>query len=55
VAVNLIGGGNQSTRRKTPNCRKSLTNLITYCYIEHTSPWAGFELTHLVVMWCVVI
>ena len=29
VAVNFIGGGNQSTRKKPPTCRKSLTNLIT--------------------------
>jgi hypothetical protein len=29
VAVNFIGGGNRSTRRKTPTCRKSLTNFIT--------------------------
>ena len=27
----FIGGGN-------PNCRKSLTNFITKCCIEHTSP-----------------
>ena len=27
VAVSLIGGGNQSTRRKLPTHRKSLTNL----------------------------
>jgi hypothetical protein len=26
VAVNLIFGGNRSTRRKPPTCRKSLTN-----------------------------
>jgi hypothetical protein len=25
----FIGGGNQSTRRKPPTCRKSLTNFIT--------------------------
>ena len=29
VAVSFIGGGNQSTQRKPPNYRKSLTNLIT--------------------------
>jgi hypothetical protein len=29
VAVCFIGGGNQSTRRKPPTCRKSLTNFIT--------------------------
>ena len=27
VAVSCIGGGNQSTRRKPPTCRKSLSNL----------------------------
>jgi hypothetical protein len=26
VAVSFIGGGNRSTRRKPPTCRKSLTN-----------------------------
>jgi hypothetical protein len=26
------------------------TNFITYCCIEHTSPWAGFELTTFVVI-----
>ena len=31
-------------------CRKSLTNFITYCCIENTSPWTGFELTTLVVI-----
>jgi hypothetical protein len=31
--------------RKLQTCSKSLTNFITYCCIEHTSPWAGFELT----------
>ena len=28
-AVSFIGGGNKSTRRKPPNCHKSLTNFIT--------------------------
>jgi hypothetical protein len=37
VAVGFIGGGNRSTKRKSPTCRKSLTNFITSCYIEHTS------------------
>ena len=50
VAVSFIGGGNWSTRRKPPTCRKSLTNFITYCCIEHTSPWTGFQLTTLVVI-----
>jgi len=29
VAVSFIGGGNQSTQRKPPTYRKSLTNFIT--------------------------
>jgi hypothetical protein len=33
-----FGGGNKSTRRKPPNCRKSLTNFITYGCIKYTSP-----------------
>ena len=28
VAISFIGGENRSTRRKPPNCRKSLTDLI---------------------------
>ena len=32
------------------NCRKSLTNFITQYCNEYTSPWAGFELTTLVVI-----
>jgi len=27
--LSFIGGGNWSTRRKQPTCRKSLTNFIT--------------------------
>jgi len=38
VAVSLIGRKNQSTRRKPPTSRKSLTNLIIKCCIEYTSP-----------------
>jgi hypothetical protein len=30
VAVSFIGGGNRSTRRKPPTCRRSLTNFITF-------------------------
>jgi len=29
VVVSFIGGGNRSTQRKPPTCRKSLTNFIT--------------------------
>jgi hypothetical protein len=45
--VSFIGGGNQ---RKPLTCRKSLTNFITQCCIEYISPWAGLELTTLVVI-----
>jgi len=47
MAVSFIGGGNRSTRKKTPAYRKSLTNFITYCCIEYTSPWAWFELNNV--------
>jgi hypothetical protein len=29
MAVSFIGGGNWSTQRKPPTCRKSLTDFIT--------------------------
>ena len=45
----FICGGNRSTWRKPPTCRKSLTNLITYC-IEYTCPWTMIELTTLVLI-----
>ena len=38
LAVSFIDGGNRSTRRKPPTCRKALTDFITYCCIEYTSP-----------------
>ena len=44
TAINIycfIGGGNMSTRRKQPTCRKSLTNVNTCSCIEDTSPWDG--------------
>jgi len=47
MVFNSAGGGNQITWRKQPTCRKSLTNVITQCCIEYTSPWAEFELTIL--------
>jgi hypothetical protein len=47
MMVSFIRGRNQ---RKLPTCRKSLTNFITLCCIEYTSPWTGFELTTLVVI-----
>jgi hypothetical protein len=43
-----------SKRRKPPTCRKSLTNFITQCCIECTSPWTRFELTLLLVIRWVV-
>jgi len=38
VGVSFIGGGNQSTGRTPtpPECRKSLTNFITYCCVSST-------------------
>ena len=45
-----IGGGKQSTQRKTKTSCKSLTNFITKCCIEYTTPWAGFELKVSVVI-----
>ena len=44
------GGGNWRTQRKPPTFLKSLTNFITYCCIEYTSPSTKFELTTLVVI-----
>jgi hypothetical protein len=37
------------TWRKPP-VASILTNLITYCCIEYTYPWTGYELTTLVVI-----
>jgi hypothetical protein len=36
VAVNFVGGGKQSTQRKPPTCRKSLTKLyhIIMCRVH---------------------
>ena len=48
--VIFLGGGNRSTQRKPLTHHKSLTNFITKCCIEYTSPWAVFELTMLVVI-----
>ena len=51
MKVSFIGGGNWSTRRKPQTCRKSLTNCITQCCIDHTLPYVGlFVLTTLVVI-----
>jgi hypothetical protein len=34
--VSFIGGGNRSTRRKPPTCRKSLTNFITFVFWNYS-------------------
>jgi hypothetical protein len=47
--VSFIGGGNRSTWRKPPTCRKSLTNFITMLYRVHLARVA-FELTTIVVI-----
>ena len=36
----------EKTWRKSPTCRKSLTNFITQYCIKYISPWTGFELTN---------
>ena len=52
--VQLYRGGQfywwKKSEKKTPTCRKSLTNFITKCCIGYTSPWTGFDLTILVVI-----
>jgi hypothetical protein len=50
MVVSFFVGGNWSTWRKPLTCRKSLTIFITWCCIEYTSPWMGFEHTTLVVI-----
>jgi len=50
VAVSFIGGGNQSTRRKPPTCRKSLTNFYHIMLYRVHLAWSAFELTTLVVI-----
>jgi hypothetical protein len=50
VAVSFIGGGNRSTRRKPLTSRRLLTNFITLCCIENTSPRMEFEFTTLVMI-----
>jgi hypothetical protein len=39
----FIGGGNQSTRRKLPTCRKSFTNFITYSKTHKITPQISGE------------
>jgi hypothetical protein len=47
MAVSFISRGKWSTQRIPPTCRKSLTNLITYCCIDYTSIWTGFNCVQL--------
>ena len=49
-SVSFIGGGNRSTRRKPPTCRKSVTNLINIILYRVHLACAGFELTTLVLI-----
>jgi hypothetical protein len=47
IAISFIIGRRQTKPR---TCRNSWTDFITYCYIEYTSPRAGFKLPTLVVI-----
>jgi len=46
----FIGGGNRSTRRKPPTCRKLLTNFISIMLYRVHFAMKGFKLTTLVVI-----
>ena len=50
MAVSFIAGGNLSTRRKLPSCRKSLTNFYHIMLYQVHLAWAGFKLTTLGVI-----
>ena len=50
MGVSFIDGRYWNTWRKPTTCRKSLTNFITSCCSECTSPWTGYELTTLAVI-----
>jgi hypothetical protein len=50
VTASFIGEVIRNTRKNTDTCRKSLSTLIRKCWIEYTSPWAGFKLTILSVI-----
>jgi hypothetical protein len=58
VVVSFIDGGNRSTWTKQQTCRKSLTNCITKCCIEFTSPLMVKQLDYLTThtslspIWC---
>ena len=50
MEVSFIGGGNQSTVRKPPTCRKLLTNFITPSSIADTGKfWKILEYKYLPV------
>ena len=48
--ISVIGGGNRSTRRKPPTCRRSLTNSYIMLYRVYLV-LAGFEPTTLHQAW----
>jgi hypothetical protein len=50
VVVCCIDGRNQSTRRKTLICCKSVKNFITYYCIEYISSYVGFEHKNVMVI-----
>ena len=43
LGFNVIGWENRSIRRTPQISHKSLINVFTYCCIEYTWPWWGFE------------
>ena len=49
IIVQLYRGGHFYWCKKTQTYHKQLTNFITKCCIEYTPPWAGLELTTLVI------
>jgi hypothetical protein len=46
----VFGRANRSIRTSSSTRRKPPTTFITQCCIQHTSPWAGFEPTTIVVI-----
>jgi hypothetical protein len=51
VTVSFIGGGNRSTRRKSPTCRKSPTNFIIYYIIYSILTSAKHYIFYLRRVW----
>ena len=49
IIVQLYRGGHFYWCKKPQTYHKQLTNFITKCCIEYTPPWAGLELTTLVI------